>query len=227
MSALSVGAQPSSLTVPRVDWGATPAIEHVDEMFETASLETHSVDCLNWPEQFPERPEVGFKIAHSGDEIYLKFYVHESELRAAFTADNGQPWTDSCVEFFVIPGEEGSPYYNIEMSCIGYGLLHTRDAQGQIVMLEKEVGQIRRLPSLPREAIENTEGDFRWTLTMAIPVSAFACTEVAPLSGRTLRGNFYKCGDGLPRPQYLSWSPIDTPRPSFHQPKFFGELRFE
>jgi hypothetical protein len=41
------------------------------------------------------------------------------------------------------------------------------------------------------------------------------------------RGNFYKCGDSLSVPHFLSWQPIDNPTPNFHLEKFFGELDFE
>ena len=37
----------------------------------------------------------------------------------------------------------------------------------------------------------------------------------------------YKCGDKLQTPHFLSWAPIDLPKPKFHCPEFFGELVFE
>ena len=40
----------------------------------------------------------------------------------------------------------------------------------------------------------------------------------------SIRANFYKCGDKTAHPHYVSWSPIDTPKPDFHRPDFFGEL---
>ena len=42
-----------------------------------------------------------------------------------------------------------------------------------------------------------------------------------------MKANFYKCGDRLKQQHYLSWNPIDLPRPNFHCPEFFGELTFE
>jgi len=47
------------------------------------------------------------------------------------------------------------------------------------------------------------------------------------LNGKTMRANFYKCGDKLQTPHFLSWAPIDLPKPKFHCPEFFGELVFE
>ena len=42
-----------------------------------------------------------------------------------------------------------------------------------------------------------------------------------------MRGNFYKCGNQLPKPHFLSWNPIPTDNVQFHCPEFFGELDFE
>ena len=39
--------------------------------------------------------------------------------------------------------------------------------------------------------------------------------------------NFYKCGDKLQTPHFLSWNPIDLEKPNFHCPEFFGMLRFK
>lgn len=39
--------------------------------------------------------------------------------------------------------------------------------------------------------------------------------------------NFYKCGDKLQTPHFLSWNPINLEKPNFHCPEFFGTLNFE
>jgi hypothetical protein len=217
----------ASLVVPKVELNSGSAMERVDSLFEKGELPLHEIGVVGWPDAFPDRPDVKFRIAHSGGEIYIKFYVTEDAVRAVYGEDEGRPWEESCVEFFVSPGVEGDPvYYNLEMSCIGFGILHG-GAPGARSNVPGGVGKIRRLASMPREPFGVREGTRTWTLTLAIPVEVFSLSPVPPLSGRTLRGNFYKCGDKLPRPHFLSWSPIDTPKPSFHQPAFFGELFFE
>jgi hypothetical protein len=47
------------------------------------------------------------------------------------------------------------------------------------------------------------------------------------LSGVQAQANFYKCGDKLKQPHYLSWKPVLTSNPDFHQPKYFGEISFQ
>jgi hypothetical protein len=56
-----------------------------------------------------------------------------------------------------------------------------------------------------------------------IPAAVFG---LAAFDGLRARGNFYKCGDKLPVPHYLSWAPIATPRPDFHRPEYFDTLMF-
>ena len=47
---------------------------------------------------------------------------------------------------------------------------------------------------------------------------------VVPRPGMIMRANFQAvCSAGNP-PYYMSWSPIDTPKPDFHRPEFFGEI---
>jgi len=50
---------------------------------------------------------------------------------------------------------------------------------------------------------------------------------IGSLGGKTVRANFYKCGDELQTPHFLSWNPVRTERPDFHRPDFFGVLEFE
>lgn len=205
----------ATLVVPRIDLGPQPEIEMVSAALD--SLPKNEIACVNWPEQFPDRPRVRFAIAHSGAEIYIKYWVEEDAVRAVYESDGNRPWEESCVEFFVSPRAGSEAYCNLEMSCIGYGILHGA--------AEDAVGLVRRLPSMERTAFGVREGRTEWTLTVAIPVEALGRGPIE--AGERLRANFYKCGDLLPRPHYLSWSPIDTPQPSFHQPGQFGELVFE
>src|SRR5690606_1910669 len=65
-----------------------------------------------------------------------------------------------------------------------------------------------------------------WQLLLNIPFTVFEADAVGLLSGVSCTGNFYKCGDELPEPQFVAWNPIDYPTPNFHLPQFFGKLFF-
>ncbi len=62
---------------------------------------------------------------------------------------------------------------------------------------------------------------------MAIPISIYSLSKFDSLGGRSVKANFYKCGDELPEPHYLSWNPINLEKPNFHTPDFFGDIYFE
>ncbi len=191
------------------------------------SVQENSLSCVNWPDVFPSKPEVSFKIAHSGEYLYLEFFVEEDEIKGVVTEDNGPVWTDSCVEFFLSLGD--SPYYyNAEFSCIGRALLAYRKGRAGAEHATPEVvSRIKRYPSLGTDAIEKQKGDFKWSLLVAIPVSVYWNSGLTTFKGAKARANFYKCGDGLTVPHYLSWNPILTKKPDFHAPQYFGELAFE
>jgi hypothetical protein len=50
---------------------------------------------------------------------------------------------------------------------------------------------------------------------------------ITSLSDKKYRGNFYKCGDNLPRPHFLAWNNIQSEEPNFHLSAFFGDLLFD
>ena len=75
-----------------------------------------------------------------------------------------------------------------------------------------------------------------WTLKVFIPLKALwhglgdngQTAGGAPRSLRGLhaRANFYKCGDGLTVPHFVTWAPIATEKPDYHRPEFFADLQF-
>ena len=97
-------------------------MQAVDQAFD--GIEAQPIGCCNWPGQYPYTPKVSFRIFHTGDLLWLRFDVEERYTAARVTKDNGQVWTDSCVEFFLELDDRG--YYNFETTCIGRMLLGFR-----------------------------------------------------------------------------------------------------
>lgn len=207
-----------------------PAIEDVITRFDEAGIAWNAIDQVNWP-AYPYKPLAEFRIMHSETEIYLQFHVRENGVRATYDYDFGsRPFTDDCVEFFLIPSDRDSCYFNLEMNCIGHGTFsygpnrfERYDCNSQIL------SQIRRHSTLGSQAFGTREGPQEWTLTLAIPKRLYAQADLdlTGFSGRTLRANFYKCGDDTAVRHFLSWSPVRTERPNFHTPEWFGDIRFE
>lgn len=187
--------------------------------FEDAdSFAGGAIECINWPDSFPYRPQVNFKAGHSAEKLFIRFEVKETNARAVCLESNGPVWEDSCVEFFVrIPGD--THYFNFETNCIGTGLAARRLSREECTHFTAEqMNAITRISSLPHEITDKDECE--WTLDLIIPFSALGCKSCP----ETLEANFYKCGDRTRIPHFISWSPVQTPSPDFHRPEFFGTL---
>ena len=183
------------------------------------------IDCLNWKD-FNYRPEVWFNIAYSDREIFLKYYVTEEFIKAEKSESNQMVCEDSCVEFFVSPADDGK-YYNFEFNAIGTCLLGTGTCRKDSSLAPSAVIEgIRRTGSSGTKPFKEKRGKFSWTITMAIPKEVFFRHTLKELKGKTFRANFYKCGDMLTMPHYLTWNPVVTKKPDYHQPEFFGMLKF-
>lgn len=187
--------------------------------------EKHKVNIINW-QQYNYKPEVSFSVEYSEKEIYIKFYITEDYFKAEMTEPNQMVYEDSCVEFFVSPEEDGI-YYNLEFNGIGTCLLGSGTSRGDRTLANTAIiSKIRRLTSAGNKPIKEKKGKIAWTITLAIPFEVFFHHKVKELKGKTFRANFYKCGDKLTLPHYLTWSPVDTSKPDFHQTAYFGLLRF-
>ena len=133
---------------------------------------------------------------------------------------------DSCVEFFVSP-EEDEIYYNIEFNALGTCLLGSGTERANSKRADPQIiAGIRRLTSAGDQPVTEKSGNFEWTITVAIPFNVFFRHKVQDLKGKTFRANFYKCGDKLEVPHYVTWNKVGTEKPDYHRPEYFGELKF-
>lgn len=185
----------------------------------------HSIDVISW-KSFEYTPKVDFRIGHTGNEIWLKFYVSEKYIRALETKTNGDVYKDSCVEFFI--SLEDGYYYNFEFNCIGTKhVAYGTGRNGREDVDPEFLKRIRIDSSLGAFPFPERKGRCDWELLIAIPISCFPYSDIKSFSDLNTTANFYKCGDHTSVPHYLSWNAIRTERPDFHQPGFFGSVYFE
>ncbi|MBS0011145.1 MAG: hypothetical protein KFF49_07030 [Bacteroidales bacterium] len=186
----------------------------------------HHIDKVNW-ELTDYKPEVHFKIAYGPNEIYLKYYVSEDYVKAEKTGINQDVYKDSCVEFFVSPADDGI-YYNFEFNSIGACLAGSGTGRHNSQRTDPaKLDGLRCLPSLGNKAFSERKGKQEWTLTVAIPTDVFFRHGIGNLQGKMFRANFYKCGDDLTKPHYLTWNPVLSENPDFHRPEYFGLISFD
>lgn len=201
-----------------------PALDEISEKLDGLNVKT-PVDELNW-KNYDYKPDVKFSCAYTGDEILLKYYVTEEWFKAEKTESNQEVYEDSCVEFFVSPGDDGR-YYNFEFNGIGTCLMGTGTGRENLSRVDPRIiSRIRRLTSAGSEPVREKNGKFSWTITVAIPLNVFIHHRITDLKGKILRANFYKCGDKLSVPHFLTWNPVKTDKPDYHRPEYFGALKF-
>ncbi len=213
-----------TIKIKKIDTKVTdPAL--VAAELDAAGVEFETIDTVNWPE-FPYKPRVDFRAAHTGDTLLINYRCTEQAVRAAAEADNGPVWEDSCVEFFVT--FDGKKYYNIECNCAGTILCATgEDRNNRTFAPAEALAGVKRYASLAGNMPADGEGEVSWEVSLIVPATTYFGSGLTSFDGVKARGNFYKCGDKLPTPHFLSWNPIGTPNPDFHRPEYFGEVEFE
>jgi hypothetical protein len=204
---------------------SNPPLELVSETLDQ-DVPGLKLETLNW-EEFPYLPDVGVQIAYNYNELFLQYKVNEQSVKAEQGANNSKVWTDSCVEFFLSP-DRNDVYYNLEMNCIGTALLGFRKKGDPTEHAPDElINSIRRISTLGNTTFHEKKEQTAWKITVAIPWKVFFKHNLTPVKGKKMRGNFYKCGDELSVPHFVSWTKIDSEKPAFHMPEFFGGLEFE
>jgi hypothetical protein len=198
------------------------SMEDISEALD--KMEHHAIEQVSWPE-FSYKPQVLFSIAHIDNCILLKYFVQEKEIRVVNHEDNSPVHEDSCVEFFIGFGKE-KKYYNLEFNCEGICLF----GFGKNILQRKLIGgdiisKIRRLATIKTD-MDGKNNLISWDLVLVIPVEVFVYHEITSLKGSHCKVNFYKCGDKLTEPHFLSWQVLKTSSPDFHLPEFFGDAYF-
>ncbi len=177
-------------------------------------------------------PETRVKLLYDSLNIYVIFNVRDQYVRAVEKEINGKVWMDSCVEFFFSPGPDTDRgYFNFEANCKGIVLFqyHLKNGNTSGFVGTEDYKNIRISSSLKADVENEIADPLEWSLEYSIPFSVLKkYMKVDKPGPRTIwRANFYKCADKTSHPHWLTWSPVDYPRPRFHLPEFFGRLVFE
>ncbi len=184
------------------------------------------IDHISWKD-FPSQPKVSFRIAYAKDTIFLKFYVEENRVSAKRTQINSEIHKDSCVEFFFALGDDEN-YYNLEINAIGTVHLAYGEGRNNRTFIPSHIISrgIKTYSTLGSEPFKSTEDSCSWEMVVCISSSVFCYHPSILLEGLDARGNFYKCFDESENKHYLSWNPVETKKPDFHKPGFFGIILF-
>lgn len=176
-------------------------------------------------------PRVTAKLGWDDDALYVIFRVEDRFVRAVAQKHQDAVCTDSCVEMFFCPGPDaGNGYFNLEMNAGGTVLFHYQrePRQAHTPLAAADLAKLSINRSLPRIVEPEIREPVMWSVECRVPFAALepSCTFARPRRGDAWRANLYKCGDETSHPHWLTWSPVDRPRPDFHVPDQFGTLVF-
>ena len=217
--------QSPTLSIPRLS--ALPfSAADVPVLLDNLGVAFQPIGCVNWPADYPYCPDVAFRMAWCPEGLVIHYRVDEQSVRAHYGVDDGNVWTDSCVECF-IRNADADAYYNIECNCIGTILVGVGPVGDRHRLSLDDLKQVKRWASLGNEPFEYREEPTAWEVALVVPSSLVAGLPLCLEPDATLRANFYKCGDDLRVPHFVSWSPIGVERPNFHKPEFFGHLHLQ
>ncbi|MCQ2397205.1 MAG: hypothetical protein MJ106_05865 [Lentisphaeria bacterium] len=219
-------------TVKKVAQDATPAITALWDDAVWANANIAKIDSVR-PESAGKIPTVELKLLHNGSTIFGVFRVKDHSVLAARKNYNEMVCRDSCVEFFFKPRKDLG-YMNVEMSAGGTHLCYyirneVRKGEGYEDFDEVSPTVGLRVITLGTTGFIPVEqkGDITWQMRFQIPLTVPEAYmgRLGDLSGQAWTANFYKCGDELETPHWISWNPVDEL--NFHLPRCFGNLLFE
>lgn len=192
------------------------------------------------------RPETVFALELGKDAFFLRVTVREKNPRRVETRPMHFVHMDSCVEWFVqFQPATCSWYFNFEVNA--NGAMYASFRKNREEYRELRVSELASMQI--RAAVQE---DF-WEVSYQVPFSLIRAyipdftdcdrrgssagagqtcmTAGASRTGqdrqgvKTIRANFYKCGDDTEYPHYGMWRPYLVSKPDFHRPDQFGEIR--
>lgn len=196
-----------------------------------SGIESLNID-VNAGQASDKDPRTQAKIAYDQENIYVIFRVEDSHIKAVYQNYQDPVCRDSCVEFFFNPSvDPANGYFNFEINCGGTLLLYhqlERDDPNRRVVDLSDCEEVEIGHSMPKIVDPEITEPTVWTIEYAIPLRILRryANVQNPGPGVKWLGNLYKCGDGTSHPHWITWSPMQTERPDFHRPEFFGELNF-
>lgn len=180
----------------------------------------------------PFRPVVEAKMMYDNENVYVIFRTKDRFVRSVVQEVNGNVSGDSCVEFFFSP-DSNVPlkYFNLEVNAGGTPLMFyvTLPRKEIIKVPENEIKEIEIAHSLPIKVDPEITEPVTWIIEYRIPLSVLSkySNVTRPEPGVSWKANFYKTGNHTSNINYITWSFVDSPKPNFHLPRFFGTLRFQ
>ena len=164
-------------------------------------------------------PDVRFELGRNEEGFTMHIIVQESDPRREVKQHFGPVCQDSCVEWFVnFMPEVCDRYFNFEVNAAGVmNVSFRKDRYDSKYLTQQDVEALKI-----RTAIYETHWEVFYTVPFELIRHYIPGYEF--LAGRSIQGNFYKCGDLTERKHYGVWNLIALEKPDFHRPEYFGDI---
>lgn len=175
-------------------------------------------------------PVVHAKMIYDKDNLYLIYKVEDRHVRIQNTKFNSSVSTDACVEFFFSPDENWPlRYYNVEINAGGTGLMAYQINGKRINVKEEDFSVVEIAHTLPKKLDQEISEPVTWYLEYKMPLALLSkyANFTQPKKGVKWKANFYKTSSKSTNPHYLTWAVVQSPKPQFHLPQYFGTLIFK
>lgn len=164
----------------------------------------------------PQR-ETQVWVLWSRQALYLRFECRYREINVFPDSEpNGRRnhlWDRDVAEAFLQPDPSQERYYK-EFEVGPNGLW---------IDLDITPGPLKDLKSGMQRSVWLNEAAHTWTAELAIPMKSLT-SHFDPAA--TWRVNFYRIEGKKELRFYSAWQPTNTPKPNFHVPRAFGQMRF-
>ncbi|MBQ8764115.1 MAG: hypothetical protein IJZ07_08425 [Clostridia bacterium] len=178
-----------------------------------------------WEKDGASHPESYAAIfAVEGDGIHAVLWSFEEDVLCSCTKRDDPVYTDSCLELFLMPIEGDNRYINFEVNKNGVYLSQIGTCRGDRVFIKS----LTCLEPIIKTMEITENGKTAWGCEITLPerlISELYGTDFN-IGESTVKGNFYKCAELSKNPHFGTFFPVNTQKPDFHRPEFFGEIKF-
>ena len=155
------------------------------------------------------------------DEGFLiRMECFEKDPKAVQKGFYSDVYKDSCLEMFAKFDRDSEKYVNIEMNSIASSLIAIGEGRHGRVKITEFISR-----PFPVKAEKNEES---WAVTVFVSLTdlekIYGVKKEKFIAGYEFYGNFYKCGDETETEHYLMWNRVETEKPDYHRPEFFGKF---
>lgn len=191
------------------------------------TLESSGARCpigsLNWPDIYPYHPLTVVNMAHSGQSLYIDFFVRCNYLRAVNWQNNSAVRDDSSVSILIQPPHSEDCYICIDFNCIGAKNARKIYRSGEVEPFsDEEIEKIECYTSCGPMPFREVEGLFTWDVAVKVPFELLG-VEFYNKSVK-LKGNLYKCALETTEPHFLTWIPVKEETTCFKDSNYFGNI---